>query len=153
VSRLVKALALAVVVSVLAGCAADLSGLGGYPNVRILADVLTPTAGPPSVVEAAWQRTGAFAARIPAGWQAETPPAWASEAAVFRAGPCTTLTVTLRPYAARVPDACDELALRFVLRGRPVNGQTVLVMAMTPIEDWPAIAPVYDAVIASVRAP
>jgi hypothetical protein len=153
VRRLVKALALALLVSALAGCGADLSGLGGYPDVRILSDVLTPTAGPASVVDANWQRTSAFAARIPAGWQAETPPAWASEAAVFRAGPCTTVTVTLRPYAARVPEACDAVPLRFVLRGRPIDGQTVLVVAMSPVEDWPAVAPVYDAVAASVRAP
>ncbi|HYO87003.1 MAG TPA: hypothetical protein VER79_00025 [Candidatus Limnocylindrales bacterium] len=137
----------------LAGCGADLGSIGGYPDVRILSDVLTPTAGPPSIVEAAWQRTEAFAARIPAGWQAETPPAWASTAAVFRAGPCTTLTVTLRPYASRVPRDCKDTPLRFVLRGDKVNGEAVLVVAMMPIDDWPLVESAFTALAASVRAP
>lgn len=151
--RLACALALGIVAAALAGCGADLGSLGGYPDVRILSDVLTPTAGPPSVVDAGWQRTEAFAVRIPAGWQAETPPAWASNAAAFRAGPCTTLTVTLRPFASRIPKDCEDAPMRFVLRGRPINGQTVLVVAMTPVDEWPATAPVYAALADSMRAP
>lgn len=151
--RKTGALALAIAVLALAGCGADLGAMGGYPDVRILSDVLTPTAGASSVIDAAWQRTGAFAVRIPAGWQAETPPAWAANAAVFRAGPCTTLTATLRPYRSRVPAECKDMPLRFVLRGRPVNGQTVLIVAMTPVDDWDAVAPAYTALAESARAP
>lgn len=139
--------------ALLAGCGSALTSTGGYPNVRILGDVLTPTAGPPAVVDDAWHRNAAFAVRLLAGWTAETAPAWHSPGVTFRNGPCTALTVTLRPYQPDIPDECEDQPLRFVMRGGKVNGLTVLTAAMVPVEDWPSVADDYAALAASVRAP
>lgn len=146
-------MALGFVALMLAACSADLSSMSTYPDVRILSDVLTPTTSAPSVIDLPWQRTEVFEVRVPAGWQAETLPAQAEAGAIFRAGPCTTLTVALRPYATRFPKDCKGTPLHFMLRGRLVNGQMVLIMAMSPMDDWAEIAPVYAALIESVRAP
>ncbi len=147
-----RALLLGVAV-LLAGCGGALTSTGGYPNVRILGDVLTPTAGPPAVIDDAWHRNAAFSVRRLAGWTTETAPAWQPPGVTFRSSPCTALTVTLRPYRPDIPEECEDLPLRFVLSGGKVNGVTVLTAAMTPVEDWPTVADDYAALAASVRAP
>ena len=136
----------AVTVAVLGLAACGPTTSGSYPNVRILADVLTPTAGAPVVVSGSWAQTSAFAVRIPPGWQTRTPPASASPGMVFEGGSCTTITVTVLPVASDPPDECDDVPLRFVMRGQKVNGQTVLIVAMAPVEGWEQVRGVFEAI-------
>lgn len=141
------------VLLVLAACGGGLTSSGGYPDVRILADVLTPTAGPPAVIGSVWASTEAFAVRHLPGWTVETAPAARAPAITYRQSPCTAIVIAPYPYPAPIPEACEDLELRVVERGLRVNGQTILVLAIAPIEDWAAVEPAFAEAARSVRAP
>jgi hypothetical protein len=87
------------------------------------------------------------------GWTVETAPAQRAPALAYRQGPCSAIIVAPYPYPAPIPEACEDVALRVVERGVRVNGQTILVLALAPLEDWAAVEPAFAAVAASVRAP
>jgi len=141
------------VVAVLTACGGGLTSSGGYPDVRILADVLTPTAGPPAVIDSAWAVTEAFAVRHLPGWTVETPPAGRAPAITYRQGPCTAIIIAPYPYPAPIPEACEDVELRVVERGVRVDGQTILVLALSPVEEWAAVKPAFVEAARSVRAP
>lgn len=137
----------------LAACGGGLTSSGGYPDVRILADVLTPTAGPPAVIGSMWAVTEAFAVRHLPGWTVETAPAGRAPAIAYRQSPCTAIVIAPYPYPAPIPEACEDLDLRVVERGVRVDGQTILVLALAPVEDWAAVEPAFAEAARSVRAP
>ena len=137
----------------LAACNTDLTSSGRYPDVRVLSDVLTPTAGPPVLISAQWATTDSFAARNPPGWAVETAPASRAPAVTYRQGPCTSVTVAPYPHPAAIPEACRNAPLRVVLRGVNLAGQTILILAQSPPDEWAAVEPVFAAVADSVRAP
>lgn len=142
-----------IALAVLTSCSGGLVSSGSYPDVRILADVLTPTAGPPAVIGEVWAVTESFAVRNLPGWTVETAPARRAPAIAYRQGPCTAIIVAPYPFPAPIPEACEEIALRIVERGVRVNGQTVLVLAISPLEDWAAVEPAFVELAASVRVP
>jgi hypothetical protein len=137
----------------LAACNTDLTSSGRYPNVRVLSDVLTPTAGPPVSVSDNWATTESFTAHNPPGWAIETAPASRAPAITYRQGPCTSITVAPYPHPAAIPEACRDAPLRVVLRGVKIAGQTILIIGQSPPDEWAAVEPVFAAVAASVRAP
>ncbi|MFN8378332.1 MAG: hypothetical protein U0452_06625 [Anaerolineae bacterium] len=137
----------------LASCGSGLTSSGSYPDVRILADVLTPTAGPPVVIGDVWTTTDSFAVRNPPNWTVETAPAYRAPAIAYHQGPCTAVFIAPYPYPAPIPETCETVDLRVVERGVRVNHQTILVLAMAPIDDWESVEPAFAEVAQSVRAP
>ena len=148
IARLVIGVAL-----LLTGCGSALQSSGSYPDVRILSDVLTPTGGPPVRVDDAWSRTEAFAVRNLPGWTVETAAASRAPAVTFRQGPCTAITVAPYPHPTVIPEACEDVPLRVVLRGTTVAEQTILIVAMAPEADWAATEPAFAAVARAVTEP
>ncbi|MBL8148028.1 MAG: hypothetical protein JNL34_16750 [Anaerolineae bacterium] len=137
----------------LAACGGGLTSSGGYPDVRILADVLTPTAGPPAVIGDVWATTESFAVRHLPGWTVETAPAGRAPAIAYRQSPCTAIIIAPYPYPAPIPEICENLDLRVAERGLRLNGQTILVLAIAPIEEWASVEPAFAEATRSVRAP